>query len=74
LGKPFNPLLGETYELQKGDYRIVCEQVSHHPPVSAFHAESKDFKFHGTINPKIKFWGKSVEVNPKGTVTIEFPK
>ncbi|XP_017018456.1 oxysterol-binding protein-related protein 2 [Drosophila kikkawai] len=74
LGKPFNPLLGETYELQRGDYRIVCEQVSHHPPVSAFHAESKDFKFHGTINPKIKFWGKSVEVNPKGTVTVEFPK
>nr|NP_611865.1 uncharacterized protein Dmel_CG3860, isoform A [Drosophila melanogaster]AAF47130.1 uncharacterized protein Dmel_CG3860, isoform A [Drosophila melanogaster]AAM11336.1 GH12064p [Drosophila melanogaster]ACL90698.1 CG3860-PA [synthetic construct] len=74
LGKPFNPLLGETYELQKGDYRIVCEQVSHHPPVSAFHAESKDFKFHGTISPKIKFWGKSVEVNPKGTVTVEFPK
>lgn len=74
LGKPFNPLLGETYELQKGDYRIVCEQVSHHPPVSAFHAESKDFKFHGTISPKIKFWGKSVEVNPKGTVTVEFPR
>ncbi|EDW32448.1 GL10436 [Drosophila persimilis] len=74
LGKPFNPLLGETYELQRDDYRIVCEQVSHHPPVSAFHAESNDFKFHGSINPKIKFWGKSVEVNPKGTVTIEFPK
>lgn len=28
LNKPFNPLLGETYELQRDDYRIVCEQVS----------------------------------------------
>ncbi|XP_017090234.2 oxysterol-binding protein-related protein 2 [Drosophila bipectinata] len=74
LGKPFNPLLGETYELQRDDYRIVCEQVSHHPPVSAFYAESENFKFYGSICPKIKFWGKSVEVNPKGTVTIEFPK
>ncbi|KAH8272849.1 hypothetical protein KR018_004387, partial [Drosophila ironensis] len=74
LGKPFNPLLGETYELQRDGYRIVCEQVSHHPPVSALYAESKNFKFHGSICPKIKFWGKSVEVNPKGTVTIEFPK
>ncbi|XP_002063488.3 oxysterol-binding protein-related protein 1 [Drosophila willistoni] len=74
LGKPFNPLLGETYELQREDYRIVCEQVSHHPPVSAFHAESADFKFHGSINPKLKLWGKSVEVNPKGVVTIELPK
>ncbi|XP_030386161.1 oxysterol-binding protein-related protein 2 isoform X2 [Scaptodrosophila lebanonensis] len=74
LGKPFNPLLGETYELQRDGYRIVCEQVSHHPPVSAFHAESPDFKFHGSINPKLKFWGKSVEIQPKGVVTLEFPK
>ncbi|XP_034109425.1 oxysterol-binding protein-related protein 2 isoform X1 [Drosophila sulfurigaster albostrigata] len=74
LGKPFNPLLGETYELQKEDYRIICEQVSHHPPVSAFHAESTDFKFHGSINPKIKFSGKNVEVHPNGIVTVEFPK
>ena len=27
MGKPFNPLLGETYELQRPDFRILCEQV-----------------------------------------------
>lgn len=54
--------------------RILCEQVSHHPPVSAFHAESPAFRFHGAINPKIKFWGKSVEIQPKGTLTVELPK
>ncbi|KAG8225810.1 hypothetical protein J437_LFUL005617, partial [Ladona fulva] len=69
LGKPFNPLLGETYELEREDFRIVCEQVSHHPPVSAFHADGADFHFHGSIHPKLKFWGKSVEIQPKGTVT-----
>ncbi|XP_066247528.1 oxysterol-binding protein-related protein 2 [Euwallacea similis] len=74
LGKPFNPLLGETYELEREDFKIVCEQVSHHPPVSAFHAESEDWVFHGSIHPKLKFWGKSVEIQPKGTVTVEFPK
>ncbi|XP_022915451.1 oxysterol-binding protein-related protein 1 [Onthophagus taurus] len=74
LGKPFNPLLGETYELQREEFKIICEQVSHHPPVSAFHAESKDWIFHGSIHPKLKFWGKSVEIQPKGTVTVEFPK
>ena len=31
MGKPFNPLLGETYELKRPDFRIVCEQVSHLP-------------------------------------------
>ncbi|KAF7267101.1 hypothetical protein GWI33_019598 [Rhynchophorus ferrugineus] len=74
LGKPFNPLLGETYELEREDFKIICEQVSHHPPVSAFHAESGDWFFHGSIHPKLKFWGKSVEIQPKGTVTVEFPK
>lgn len=27
LGKPFNPLLGETYELERPEFRAVCEQV-----------------------------------------------
>ncbi|XP_076282460.1 oxysterol-binding protein-related protein 2 isoform X1 [Lasioglossum baleicum] len=74
LGKPFNPILGETYELEREDFRIICEQVSHHPPVSAFHAESDDFIFHGSIHPKLKFWGKSIEIHPKGVVTVELPK
>ncbi|CAL8235270.1 unnamed protein product [Boreogadus saida] len=77
-GKPFNPLLGETFELTRKEdgYRLISEQVSHHPPVSAFHAESlkQEFEFHGTIYPKLKFWGKSVEAEPKGTMTLELLK
>ncbi|XP_062338482.1 oxysterol-binding protein-related protein 1 isoform X2 [Osmerus eperlanus] len=77
-GKPFNPLLGETYELIREDlgFRWMSEQVSHHPPVSAFHAEGlkEDFLFHGSIYPKLKFWGKSVEAEPKGVITLELPK
>uniref|UniRef100_A0A8C6PEP1 Oxysterol-binding protein n=1 Tax=Nothobranchius furzeri TaxID=105023 RepID=A0A8C6PEP1_NOTFU len=77
-GKPFNPLLGETYELVREDlgFRLLSEQVSHHPPVSAFHVEGlrQDFVFHGSIYPKLKFWGKSVEAEPKGTITLELPK
>ncbi|KAI1891375.1 hypothetical protein AGOR_G00143170 [Albula goreensis] len=77
-GKPFNPLLGETYELVREDmgFRLISEQVSHHPPVSAFHAEglNSDFVFHGSIYPKLKFWGKSVEAEPKGIITLELPK
>lgn len=34
--KPFNPLLGETFELVvPGQYRFLAEQVSHHPPITA---------------------------------------
>ncbi|XP_035025880.1 oxysterol-binding protein-related protein 1 isoform X1 [Hippoglossus stenolepis] len=77
-GKPFNPLLGETFELIRDElgFRWVSEQVSHHPPVSAFHAEGlkEDFVFHGSIYPKLKFWGKSIEAEPKGIITLELPK
>ncbi|XP_033726933.1 oxysterol-binding protein-related protein 1-like [Pecten maximus] len=76
IGKPFNPLLGETFELNRADlgFRLVGEQVSHHPPVSAFLVDSKQFKIHGSIHPKLKFWGKSVEINPKGTITLELTR
>lgn len=36
-GKPFNPLLGETFELDRTDdlgWRCINEQVSHHPPIA----------------------------------------
>ena len=52
-------------------YKVVCEQVSHHPPVSAFHVTATDYRVHGAINPKLKFWGKSVEITPKG-ITCRF--
>jgi len=34
--KPFNPILGETYEFVTNNSRFIAEQVSHHPPVTAF--------------------------------------
>uniref|UniRef100_UPI00398F42BA oxysterol-binding protein-related protein 1 isoform X2 n=1 Tax=Pristiophorus japonicus TaxID=55135 RepID=UPI00398F42BA len=77
-GKPFNPLLGETYEMVRQDlgFKLISEQVSHHPPISAFHAEGlvQNFVFHGSIYPKLKFWGKSVEAEPKGIITLELFK
>lgn len=54
---------------------MVSEQVSHHPPVSAFHAASADlWSFSGSILPKLKFWGKSVEIQPKGVVTLQLKR
>lgn len=35
--KPFNPILGETYQGLIAGVPITLEQVSHHPPVSALH-------------------------------------
>ena len=41
--KPFNPILGETYEFICPQFKYIGEQVSHHPPVSAAHAESDSY-------------------------------
>lgn len=48
VAKPFNPLLGETYEYVRPDkgYRFFIEQVSHHPPVGAAWAESAKWDYY----------------------------
>ncbi|KAM4736595.1 oxysterol-binding protein-related protein 3 isoform 1-T1 [Anableps anableps] len=75
-GKPFNPVLGETYECDRPDkgIRFVGEQVSHHPPISACHAESKNFVFWQDVRCKNKFWGKSMEIVPVGTTHVTLPR
>ncbi|TNN15308.1 Oxysterol-binding protein-related protein isoform 2 [Schistosoma japonicum] len=74
IGKPFNPLLGETYELHYNNFVFVAEQVSHHPPITAFHVESNSYNLRATVQFKLRFWGKSIEVQPKGLITLElFP-
>lgn len=76
--KPFNPLLGETYEWQTldGRLRFIAEQVSHHPPILAFHCDnaSSDYSIYGEVEIKNRFWGKSVEVVPSGSVHLRMPR
>uniref|UniRef100_UPI0037E76CFB oxysterol-binding protein-related protein 6 isoform X4 n=1 Tax=Semicossyphus pulcher TaxID=241346 RepID=UPI0037E76CFB len=74
--KPFNPLLGESYECIREDkgFCFFSEQVSHHPPISACHCESKNFTFWQDVRWKNKFWGKSMEILPIGTVNLMIPR
>ncbi|KAI1716524.1 oxysterol-binding protein domain-containing protein [Ditylenchus destructor] len=76
LTKPFNPLLFETYELDRPDmgFRFIAEQVSHHPPVSAFHVTSTEYEFYGTVSPKLSFSGRSIYVNPQAEFTLKLKK
>ncbi|KAL5145434.1 Oxysterol-binding protein-related protein 1C [Glycine soja] len=72
--KPFNPLLGETYEAHYPDkgLRFFSEKVSHHPMIVACHCEGTGWKFWGDSNLKSKFWGRSIQLDPVGTLTLEF--
>ncbi|XP_069560677.1 oxysterol-binding protein-related protein 7 [Brachyistius frenatus] len=74
--KPFNPVLGESYECIREDrsFRFISEQVCHHPPISACHAESENFSFWQDQRWKNKFWGKSLEILPTGMVNVTLPR
>jgi oxysterol-binding protein 1 len=69
VAKPFNPLLGETFEYARPDknYRFFIEQVSHHPPVGAAWGESPKWTYYGESAVKSKFLGKSFDVHHLGT-------
>lgn len=69
--KPFNPILGETFEWRDGDLQFLCEQVCHHPPVSAGHGENKHFVYDIVSAPKTKFLGNSIDIYPIGKVVVE---
>ncbi|CAK8576069.1 unnamed protein product [Lathyrus sativus] len=69
--KPFNPILGETYELTNHNgITFLAEQVSHHPPMSAGHAENEHFTYDVTSKLKTKFLGNSVDVYPVGRTRV----
>lgn len=64
-GKPFNPLLGETYECDRMDdlgWRCIAEQVSHHPPMAAIHCEGREWTCWQEFTMTSKFRGKYLQV------------
>lgn len=70
--KPFNPLLGETYECVREDkgFKYISEQVSHHPPISCVHATGTGWSWSQALRIRSKFWGKSMEFQPEGQVQL----
>ncbi|SCV71683.1 BQ2448_3271 [Microbotryum intermedium] len=72
--KPFNPLLGETYECIRPDkgFKFVAEKLSHRPPVLGFHTEAKKWEIDGYLAPDQKFWGRCMEILVSGEVAITF--
>ncbi|CAI4242196.1 BAP_1a_G0000800.mRNA.1.CDS.1 [Saccharomyces cerevisiae] len=68
VSKPFNPLLGETFEYARtdGQFRFFTEQVSHHPPISATWTESPKWDFYGECNVDSSFNGRTFAVQHLG--------
>ncbi|KAG8179305.1 hypothetical protein JTE90_024151 [Oedothorax gibbosus] len=78
LKKPYNPILGEVFRCywQHADSAnrtfYVSEQVSHHPPVSAFYVSNRHdgFSIRGSILAKSKFYGNSISAIMDGTANL----
>uniref|UniRef100_A0A8D3DPZ4 Oxysterol-binding protein n=1 Tax=Scophthalmus maximus TaxID=52904 RepID=A0A8D3DPZ4_SCOMX len=80
LKKPYNPILGETFrccwlhpETNSCTF-YIAEQVSHHPPISAFYiCNRKDgFSISGSILAKSKFYGNSLSAILEGKARLLF--
>lgn len=76
IRKPFNPLLGETFELVRtnkevpGGFRLLVEKVQHRPVRLAMHADSANWSFSQSPAPGQKFWGKSADITTEGRVRV----
>lgn len=74
IRKPFNPMLGETFELVREDlgFRFIAEKVSHRPVQLAYLADGKDWSLAQSPMPSQKFWGKSAEIVTEGKFRLTF--
>ncbi|XP_048743920.2 oxysterol-binding protein 1-like isoform X2 [Ostrea edulis] len=75
--KPFNPLLGETYECDRLDdlgWRSFAEQVSHHPPLAAVHSEGREWILYQEAAIASKFRGSYLQIVPQGIAHLVFKK
>eukprot|EP01007_Sphenomonas_quadrangularis_P001659 NODE_268_length_1713_cov_512.278245_g198_i0.p1 GENE.NODE_268_length_1713_cov_512.278245_g198_i0~~NODE_268_length_1713_cov_512.278245_g198_i0.p1 ORF type:complete len:428 (-),score=66.89 NODE_268_length_1713_cov_512.278245_g198_i0:345-1628(-) len=75
--KPFNPILGETYQATlNNEMKLFAEQISHHPPVSAWEAAGPaDYpvQFSGKIQWGASFKGNYVSAKQTGSQQVQFP-
>ncbi|XP_034777735.2 oxysterol-binding protein-related protein 8-like isoform X6 [Acipenser ruthenus] len=80
LKKPYNPILGETFRClwihpqTSSKTFYISEQVSHHPPVSAFYVSNRKdgFCLSGSILAKSKFYGNSLSAILDGEARLTF--
>jgi hypothetical protein len=72
--KPFNPLLGETYEFVTPDFKYIAEQVSHHPPVTAVFCEGRKYQFSTCQATQTSFNGTMLKVTHQFRAYIYLPE
>lgn len=79
--KPWNPILGETHcahvsDEANGRTEFISEQISHHPPVSAFNVrnDQQSFEVASNLAFTVKFSGNSASVAVSGASVLSVGK
>lgn len=70
--KPFNPILGETYQGYIKGCPVYAEQISHHPPITAIYMIGRGYIIHGSLEGRVKIHMNSGEGINWGLYKIEY--
>ena len=70
--KPFNPIIGETFQANIGNSHFYLEQTSHHPPISNFYGFGRNYKIYGWNESSAETGPNSVEILYKGNMIVEY--
>lgn len=72
LEKPFNPILGETFQGYIKGCPIYFEQISHHPPIAAFQLIGRGYRYEGQIETVARIHANSVDGINVGELRVTF--
>ncbi|CAD8101040.1 unnamed protein product [Paramecium primaurelia] len=72
MEKPFNPILGETFQGYFDNCPIYCEQISHHPPICIIQYYGRKYKIDARLELVANFHSNSVVGRNVGEVKVIF--
>jgi hypothetical protein len=70
--KPFNPIIGETYQAKINDLDLYMEHIVNKPPTYSFYGVSKNYTLIGYQSVEAQTGANSVKAFKKGKYTVTF--
>lgn len=72
--KPFNPIIGETFQCKVGNLNLYTEHTSNHPNIAHFYGFDDEhlYKIYGYMEVTATTGANSVSAMKKGKYTVEF--
>ena len=72
MQKPFNPILGETYQSWIDGCPVYFQQISHHPPIAAYYMIGRGYTISGSMEAKMDISINSGTGINEGIYTVKF--